>query len=535
MKKLLLCTLLFSSCVQSYRPDPVRMAQANEWKAPDTLSTTGPPCPEPEAAVADQTFRPWWKIFNDPVLCDLEEQAMRNSPSVQAAIARLEQAYAFYGIELSALFPEIDLQMHASRQRLSKTQNLGAAQSFLNSGTSSPFSSGLMPRSMSSESHAAVNLPAPIVLPLPTCNCPAPPVPKMPKIPKPAKPPKPKKPSLYVNELAILPTLHYELDFWGKNWQAAQAAKEQMKAEQEDVQTALLVLTTAVADTYLQVRTYDAEIDVLEKTVKTRKNNFNINFEQYDAGFIDKLPVEEARTDLENARASIQEVKRLRANAEHALAELVGEPAAIFTLEKELRLPKLPDIPAGIPSQVLKRRPDIRQQEYLIESARLNVGVAKTEYFPDFTITANYGFMSSKANKLFKWKSRTWLLAADVITPIFTAGRISSTIKQAIGQYKEQVANYINTVLVSFKEVEDAIYSVYYTKKQLEHLDAVVEAANQSYQIALDRYNAGLENYIVVVNNERTYLDAMRQALQVKRAEYSSTVTLIKSLGGCWD
>ena len=520
MKKLLCTLLLTTSCVQRYTPPPLVTPSADTWKAPEEISTATLACPKPEIVLSEYTFRPWWTVFQDPILSDLEKQAIANSPTVQAAIARLEQSYAFYGITRSTLFPEIELDAAASRQRLSKTQSLAGAASTVGSSTGS----GLSSRSTSSSSAAI--LPPPIILPLPTCNCPLPPAPPTPKV---------TKPSLYVNQFALLPTLNYELDFWGKNWQGTESASFQVKASEEDVQTALLVLTTNLADAYLQVRTYDAELDILEKTVQTRQNNYDLNLSQYNAGLINKLPVDEAKSDLEGVKSSLEDVKRLRAIAQNSLAELVGMPAPIFSLEKVDTLPTLPEIPAGVPAAMLKRRPDIRQQEDLIQAASLNVGVAKTEYFPDFTIMLDYGLLSSHANKLFKWKSHTWMMAADAVTPIFTAGRIASQIDQAIAQYKQQVADYINTVLISFKEVEDALSSVEYVKKQFIHLQAQVEAANEGYQIADERYKAGLEDYIVVVNNERTLLDSQRLATQVKRAEYSSTISLIKSLGGAWD
>jgi multidrug efflux system outer membrane protein len=212
----------------------------------------------------------------------------------------------------------------------------------------------------------------------------------------------------------------------------------------------------------------------------------------------------------------------------------VGVPASIFSLEKQTTLPFLPEIPPGVPAAMLKRRPDIRQQVHLMDAAILNVGVAKTEYFPDFTITLDYGFASSRANKLFKWKSHTWLAAVDVVTPLFTAGRIASTIDQTIAQYKQQVASYINTVLIAFQEVEDAIYSIYAVKNQLVHLHADVIAATEGYEVADIRYRMGLENYILVVDNERTMLDAQRAEIQIQRSQYSTTISLIRSLGGGW-
>lgn len=519
MKRLFLITLLFSSCVQRYDRPPLHTPTSSSYKATIAANEESSPCPPKEMMLKQASFSPWWEVFDDANLSDLEREAVNNSPTVQAAVARLEQAYANYGIVRSSLFPEVNLDMTASRERVSPTlrQPGTASGSSISNSSSSSAASGCC--GSTPISPLAAGAPPVIV-----CCPPPPPIPV----------PKVSKPSPYFNQLAILPTLTYELDFWGKNWQATQSALEQVKAEEEDVQTALLLLTTQVADTYLQVRTFDAEIDTLEKSAVTRQRNFDLNTKQYRAGLINKLPVDQAKSDLESVLAEVEESKRLRALAQDTLAELVGVPASIFTLEKKDTLPKLPQIPTGVPTEMLKRRPDVIQQVHLMDAAAFNVGVAKTEYFPDFNITLDYGYASSRANKLFKWKSHTWLAAVDVVTPLFTAGRIASSIEQAIWAYKQQVANYISVVLTSFREVEDAIFSIDAVKKQLKHLHADVVASTEAYNLANTRYRMGLENYILVVNTERTMLDAERAEIQVMRTQYSTLVSLVKSLGGGW-
>lgn len=535
-KKLPIYLLLIatSSCIQRYDPPKPTIAQADTWKEHQALESPVS-CPEPEKLIANQHYSPWWKIFNDQVLDKLQEKALQHNTTILASQARLEAAIAGYGIERSFLFPEIDLGLTASRQRLSRTQGItGTNTSTTGTSTSGPIFS---PRSFGSSNTTSMQTlqpayticpPQPICPPCPPPVCPCPPPPKPPKTPK------PQKPSPYVNQLAILPTLNYELDFWGKNWQAAQAAKDRFKAEQEALHTAFLLVTTTVADLYFQARTFDMELDILYRTEKTRRHNFDLNSKQFQSGLINELPVTQAQSDLESVLASIQEVLELRARAENALATVIGEPAPLFSLVQSKTLGALPEIPAGIPSNILKNRPDIRSEELLMKAAALDVGVAKTEYFPDFSIVMDYGYMSSRANKLFKWKSHTWLLAADAITPLFTAGRISSRIEQTIALYNEQVASYINTVLVSFQEVEDALFSIQADKSRYTHLGRQVKASTRAYEIALNRYNSGLENYLTVVDSERTMLDAKRLETESLRSRYSSTISLIKALGGTW-
>ncbi len=524
MKRISLLSLaLATSCIQRYNPPPVQTPKVESWKTPAEEAKVYSDCPEPEQILQEAAFHPWWKIYNDPTLTELEYQAIKESPKVQSAIARLEAAMAYYGIERSYMFPQVSLQVTALRERLSQTQPFSNATQTTTSMSPAGGTVGLGPGSTSS-----ITAPAdPCVIcppaPPPMCACPPPVTPKV------------TKPSPLVTSLGVLPVLTYDLDFWGKNWQAMQSAMEQVKAEQEDVQNTLLQLTTQVADSYLQVRTYDREINILEETLATRQHSYDLNRSQFSAGIINDLAVEQAMSDLQSVAAEIENTKRLRALEEHRLAELVGMPASHFTLAVSLDLPYLPAIRPGLPAQMLERRPDIRQARALIEASRLTVGVAKTAYFPDFTITLDYGFLSNSANKLFKWKSRTWLAAIEATMPLFTAGRIESQIEQAIAQYKQSVATYLDTVLIAFQQVEDALYSIDATKKQLEHLRLDVQASKKAYDIAEKRYRMGLETYLTVVNTERTLLDAQRVEIQVTRAQFSNIISLINSLGGYWD
>lgn len=458
----------FTSCMQRYDAPAVNDYEVQEWQTKEVATHQVAICPDPERVLKEALFVPYWQIFQDPILDDLEYQAIKDSPKVQAAVARLEEAMASYGISYAEVFPEVTLDVQASRQRISQTSDLAGVSS-------------------------------------------------------------------HVSSLSVMPKLSYDLDFWGKNWQAAKAAMYQVNAEQEDVQNTLLELTSAVADSYLQVRTYDTELRTLYQALASRHNNYDVNIDQYNAGLINELAVYQAKSVYESVAADIENTQRLRALEEHRLAELLGQPASIFRLEKQDALPFLPTIASGVPSTVLQRRPDIRQAKALIKASEYAVGVAKTLYFPDFTLSLNYGFMSKNADKLFDWKSHAWKSALDAITPIFTANRISSTIDQAVAQYKQSVAAYLDTVLLAFKQVEDSLYSIEATKRRLMHLELEVKASQEAYDLAEERYRLGLENYILVVDTERTLLEAQRMAIQATRALYTNTISLISSLGGYWD
>ncbi|MCE5293070.1 MAG: TolC family protein, partial [Chlamydiales bacterium] len=244
------------SCVQRYDAPPLPTPTVSTWKSQQKNDDEKPHavCPDPEQVLVEASFRPWWKVFNDPILNDLEYHAIKDSPKVQGAVGRLEQAMARYGITRASLYPEIDLAISATRQRISGNGAGGAnVNSAIGAGPAGANLVSKSPDSIFGPGAAPPQVCAPV--PPPMCACP---------------PPKTPKPITHITSLSVLPILTYDLDFWGKNWQATESAMAQVRAEQEDLQNTLLQLTTSVADSYLQTRTYDSELEILNRTLGTR-------------------------------------------------------------------------------------------------------------------------------------------------------------------------------------------------------------------------------------------------------------------------
>lgn len=511
--------LFFNSCVQRYNPPALKTPSADTWKAPVDKIGEEIPCPEPIAVHKKNKYQPWWEVFNDPVLNDLETEACANSPSIANAVARLEEAQAVYIIARSTLFPELNLDITASRQRLPSSQ-LASPGNISTTATSPSQPTTASPVVIPSTSPTAQRITViPPTIPQTTSTSTL-------QLPKPKH---------HISELAVLPQISYELDFWGKHWQEASAQWKRVEAQEEDLQTAFLLLTTSVASTYLNLRTIDQEIEVLEKTEKSRQHIFNLQQEKFQAGLINDLDTMQAKVLLNSAQAELENTKIFRAVTENALAVLVGTAAPDFKVAEKTELPPIPFIPPSLPVELLETRPDIRQAQKLLEAFSLDVGVAKTHFFPSVTTFFEAGYISNKISSLFKWKNHVWTIAGDALTPIFNAGRISSEVEAAIARYEQGVASYINTVLTAFGDVESALSSVEGKRKQLKYLNEQVDAAQSVYRISSTRYNMGLVDYLTVVDAERSLLESQRQQVLVVRDQYSSVISLIKSLGGVWD
>lgn len=511
-------SLLFSSCGPHYNPPHPKPPVGEHWKAKQPEEEAPPQCPQESIAVEEVLFRPWWQIFQDPLLDDFEARAIADSPTIASAIARLAEAKANWGVAYSNLYPELDLLLSASRSKIPQNVPLAGQNLGLNPTSTSPLtSSQLTPKGV-----GGVLAPSPCVT-----LCPPPPPP--PVIPKAPRPPR------HISELAVLPELSYEVDLWEKYSQETKSAFKRVEAQEEDLESALLLLTSQVAINYLQLRTYDFELDVLEQNRLTRQHAYDLQEEKYTKGLITELDFLRAKVELTGVEQDIEATRILRRASENSLAALIGTSASEFVVKKKDVIAPLPQIPASIPSSILETRPDIRMQDRLLEAYALDVGVAKTAYFPTITLFLEGGYIADKFSKLFKWKSHVWSASAQAMQVIFDAGRISSQVDAAIARYQQSVASYVDTVLTAFKEVEDALTSVSLRKKQLDFLDQEVTAAREVFRLTTLQYDTGLTDYLNVVNAEQSMLTSERQQVIVTRDQYSAIITLIKSLGGVWN
>jgi len=454
------------------------------YKRPDVDTPTAfkeAPLPASEAGTwksaqpADAAQRgQWWSIFNDATLNQLEDEALAANQDLKAAAARVRESRAGLDAARSAWFPDLGVGFGPTRERLS------------------PASQGL-PQ-----------------------NAYVPPV------------------TLWRAQA----TVSYEAPLFGRvsdNVSAARADSQQSEALFRSVQ---LALQADVAANYFSLRELDTEQDLYRRTVALREEGLKLVKHRYDAGEVSELDFQQATNSLATAKAEAAGVARQRAASEHALAVLLGKPPAEFTFAQQPLEPVLARVPAGLPSSLLERRPDIAAAERAMAAANARVGLAKSAFFPQLDVTGAFGYEASGLSQLFKWSSRTFLLgpfAGTALTlPIFDGGRRKADLARARAQYDEQVATYRSQVLQAFREVEDSLADLRLLDDQIRAQNDAVNAAARAEHLSEAQYREGQVNYLDVLDSQRTVLLAQRQASQLAGSQAVATVSLIRALGGGW-
>ena len=340
------------------------------------------------------------------------------------------------------------------------------------------------------------------------------------------------------NRLQIGVSAQYELDLFGRVRDSVRAARADAQADEALFQALLLAVETDVAQTYFLVRALDAELAVLHDTVTTRKSELTVFEQRFAAGDIGELDVERARTDLESARSDVQAVIRQRAQYEHALALLLGQAPAQLDVPAAALATTLPDIPPGVPSALLERRPDIAAAERRMIAANARIGVAHAAFYPLLNLTAEAGFSADSAGDLFKWASRTWALGplagALVAAPLFDGGRNKANLARAEAELDAEVATYRQTVLNAFREVEDQLVALRTLGEQSMAIASANRSAGRALELANTRFQAGASGYLDVLDARRSVIGVQRLQKQLDGARAQATVALIKALGGGW-
>ncbi len=330
--------------------------------------------------------------------------------------------------------------------------------------------------------------------------------------------------------------LNYEIDLWGRVRRSVESSTAQYEASQAEMQNVLLTLQADLARNYFNMRSLDAQLDLLRRTIELRSRNLQLVTSLFNNGQVGRLEVAQAQTELANAQADTAALKRRRATTEHALAVLVGEPVSNFVLP--LPPPNLevrpPQIAAGLPSALLERRPDIAAAERRMIAANARIGMAEAAFFPAVNLTGSAGYASEELSRLFQWDNRTWSLGPFISLPVFDAGRNQAQLAQTEAAWQEAVASYRQQVLVAFREVEDALSDLRILAEQMEAQQRALAAARQAAELSGKRYRAGMVSYLEVVVSERTALVTELLANQVLEQHFQASVSLIKALGGGW-
>jgi len=331
-------------------------------------------------------------------------------------------------------------------------------------------------------------------------------------------------------------TASYELDLFGRVSAAVSAARNDAQAAEATFRSVLLSLQADVAQTYFRLRATDAEMATLNETVHLREENVKVNQRRFELGDIGEFDLSRARAELATTRAEAIGLQRQRAQLEHALAVLLGKPPAAYAAQDNPLAADLalPTVPAGLPSALLERRPDVSAAQRAMMAANARIGVARSAMFPALTIDALGGTQTGSSADLFKWSARTWAASALLAMPLIDGGRNRANVTRSEAALDEAVAGYRQQVLTAFAEVEDNLAGLRVLRGQAEQVDAALVDARRSADLAQKLYAAGRSSYLELLDSQRNLAAAERSAVQLRGNRAVTTVALIRSLGGGW-
>jgi NodT family efflux transporter outer membrane factor (OMF) lipoprotein len=428
-----------------------------------------------KAQPADAASRgEWWKIFGDAELNTLEPQVATNNQNLKIADARFREARALIRFTHASLYPTVGVAPFAGGLRESSNRPYISPTSAANSGNG-------------------------------------------------------------VGDIQIPVDLNYEIDVWGRVRRTVSAAREEAQASAGDRQTVLLSLQAELAFDYFEARSADAQEKLLNDTVKYYEEAYRITNNRFEGGVAPKSDVDQAKTQLEAARVQARDTTLQRAQFEHAIAVLLGEPPATFTLGNAPLDARPPVVPPGLPSELLERRPDIAAAERRVAEANDRIGIARAAFYPTISLNGTIGLEATSFANLFNPSSLLWAIGPTLSQTIFDAGRRASVSEQANASFDETVANYRQTTLTAFQQVEDNLIALRVLQQEAENQHQATLAAQSAEQIFNNRYVGGLDTYLQVVTAQTTALNNERNDIDIMRRQMDASVLLIKALGGGWN
>ena len=412
----------------------------------------------------------WWAMFGDAQLDGLMAQVDVSNQSIAAAEAQLRQAGALTAQSRAGWWPTLTGGLQATRSRSSQTTGPVIGAS---TGTRTIYSAPL--------------------------------------------------------------NASWEADLWGKVRRAVESGEAAEQASAADLVNARLSVQAELAQSYFQLRALDSQQALLDATVAAYAKTLELTLNRYSVGVVSRGDVAQAETQLQSTRAQALDAGLQRAQLEHAIAVLLGKPASSFSLAPATLAAAPPPVPAaGLPAELLERRPDIAAAERRMAAANAQIGVAKSAFFPAATLNATYGVQSATTQNWFTLPSRFWSLGPALALTIFDGGRRAAVSDQAVASYDQSVAAYRGTVLTAFKEVEDNLAALRVLEQEAEVQAAAVKAAEQSLEYALNQYKAGIITYLQVVQVQTAALANQRAAVDILGRRVSASVLLVKALGGGW-
>jgi multidrug efflux system outer membrane protein len=441
-----------------------------------------PPLVPPEAfksqTISEPTpkvAREWWQLYADPDLDRLIATATASNQSLKLAVARVDEARALARVAASYLAPTVSASPSFSRVRYSGTRDSPTTGQRVQSAAT-------------------------------------------------------------VNDWLVPVDLTYEVDVWGRVRRGLESARAQAVASADDEAAVRLTVQTDVAQFYYTLRLLDAQALILTQTVAAYQEQVRVLSVQVRTGLVGPVALYQAQAQLEATSAQQRDLLRARADQEHALAILCGQPAPSFSLGvNPLRETVPPGVPAGLPAALLARRPDVASAEQMVVAANAQIGVATADFFPRFALTGSAGFESAAVQSLFNWQSRIASIVPGLTQPIFQRGRLRANLTATKARHRQAVAIYVNQVLIAYGDVEDALTDRQALTGMVGHLREAVDASRNYLRVAQVQYRNGLVDYLVVIDAERTLLGNQLSLTQAENLQLIASIRLIKALGGGWE
>ena len=412
----------------------------------------------------------WWRQLDDPVLNELIATAISENKDLLIATARVDQFAARYGVVRADLYPQLGASAQFGQQQVTEK-----------SGNSLP---------------SGYN-------------------------------------TVTGNQQAVL-NASWELDIWGRIRRSSEAAKASLLSSEEGRRGVILTLVSSVAVSYVNLRNLDKQLEISRQTAELRRNSYELFVLRYEGGIINEMALAQSRSEYEQAMATIPQIQKAIALQENAINVLLGSNPGSVSRGKSIDDLKLPIVPEGLPSDLLERRPDIKQAEQNLIAANAQIGVAKAAYFPAISLTGFFGFASSDFSDLFTGSAKVWQYSAPITVPIFTAGRISSQVKVTEAIQQQYLYQYQQTIQTAFREVNDALADQNLTRKQLEAQKQRVSALRIYADLARIRFDNGYSSYIEVLDAERSLFDVELAYIQTQGSLFQALINLYKAMGGGW-
>ena len=419
---------------------------------------------------------PWWTIFGDPLLNDLAAQVQASNQNIRAFEAAYRQATAAVQQSRSALFPTLNASGSATRSE----RGAGTVSTVTSNGT------------------VVTNTARP------------------------------------VTSYSASGSASWDIDVWGRIRRQLEGSNASAQASAADLANATLSAQAQLATAYFEIRVQDELRRLLDQTAEGFAESYKIAQNKYNQGVVSKADLAQAETQLRNTQAQAVSARSQRDQLEHAIAVLIGKAPADFSLEPADFNVLAPDIPVGVPSTLLERRPDVAAAERRVKSANAQIGVAIAAYFPDLTLTGNFGYSSSSLDGLFNASNRFWSFGPQAAMNLLDFGAKGAQVTRARAAYDQVVASYRQTVLIALQQVEDQLTAVSALAEQAAIQSQAVNAARDAQRIARNQYRAGTTDFTAVATTQASALSSEQSALTIRRNQLTAAVSLIQALGGGW-